>query len=60
MLWHCNYFNIVIPFDVMSDNVLQKKILSLKLLLVFRYHFPRIVEKVVFLIFSLVINIHSS
>ena len=34
MLWHCNYFNIVIPFDVMSDNVLQKKILSLKLLLV--------------------------
>ena len=26
MLWHCNYFNIVFPFDVMSDNVLQKKI----------------------------------
>ena len=25
MLWHCNHFNIVFPFDVMSDNVLQKK-----------------------------------
>ena len=63
---HCAYvvalqlFQHCYPFWCDVWQCFTEKILSLKLLLVFRYHFPRFVEKVVFLIFSLVINIHSS